>query len=195
MAASRSNSGFPRRSAVAGLSSLRAAIVLLTLCLSEVHGLEAAAQPPSEYQVKAAFLLNFTKFIDWPESSFSSPDTPISICILGDDPFGAGLDRIVEGETVNSRRITIQRVHRLPLPGCHVLFIGQDEKDIPRTVAGLRPGILTVGEGERFLRQGGMIAFVIDSRRVRFDVNQPAAANAGLQISSKLLSVARNVEK
>ena len=121
------------------------------LLLAGGYPARGAAQPPSEYQVKAAFLLNFTKFIDWPDSAFTSADMPISICILGEDPFGPGLDKIIEGETVNNRRLSVQRVRRLPLPGCHVLFVGQEEKEPGKILAGLRPGILTVGEGERFL--------------------------------------------
>jgi hypothetical protein len=112
-----------------------------------------AADAQLEYQVKAVFLLNFTKFIEWPAAAFELPVSPVTICILGEDPFGAAK----------------------PLPD-------------------LGPGVLTVGEGETFTREGGMIGLVIDNRRVRFDVNQTAAERAGLKISSKLLSVARDVQ-
>jgi hypothetical protein len=78
--------------------------------------------PPPEYHVKAAFLLNFTKFVEWPASSFSSPETPITICILGNDPFGPVLDQMIEGETASGRRLAVVRV-RLPVPpACRVLF-------------------------------------------------------------------------
>jgi hypothetical protein len=163
--------------------------------LAQDSQVRAAEQPSLEYQVKSAFLLNFTKFIEWPESAFGAPDAALTICILGEDPFGPSLDRIVEGETVNNHRLSVQRVRRLPLPSCHMLFIGREEKDVARLLSGVPSGVLTVGEGDRFLREGGMIGFVIDNRRVRFDVNLPAAANAGLQVSSKLLNVARTVEK
>jgi hypothetical protein len=152
-------------------------------------------EPPLEYRVKAVFLLNFTKFVEWPEGTFGAPDAPLSICILGEDPFGRALDSVIEGETINNRRIVVRRIQRLPLPSCQVLFMGRDEKDISHTLAAVRTGVLTVGEGDRFLREGGMIAFVLDNRRVRFDINQAAAASSGLQISSKLLNVARTVEK
>ena len=86
----------------------------------------AAADEPLEYQVKAAFLLNFTKFIDWPAAAFATPDSPISICILGDDPFGQTLDEIVEGEVVNGRKVIVQRIKRAPPPkSCQVLFVEQ----------------------------------------------------------------------
>jgi hypothetical protein len=154
-----------------------------------------AADESLEYQVKAAFLLNFTKFVEWPQSAFEAADSPIAICILGDDPFGAALDRTVAGEVVGGRKLTIQRLKRAPAPkACQELFIRTD-KEISRIPSGLGPGVLTVGEGESFLRDGGMIAFVIESRRVRFSINLSAAENAGLKLSSRLLSVAKSIEK
>jgi YfiR/HmsC-like len=155
-----------------------------------------AADEPLEYEVKAAFLLNFTKFIEWPASAFESPDSPLSICILGDDPFGSTLDQIVAGEIVAGRRVAAQRIKRAPpAQFCQVLFVNASDKDAPKMLRGLGPGVLTVGEGATFLHDGGMIAFAIENRRVRFDINRTAAENAGLKLSSKLLSVARVVEK
>jgi len=154
------------------------------------------AQAPSEYQVKAAFLLNFTKFVEWPPSAFASSDAPIAICILGKDPFGRGLDDIVQGESVNGRMVVVRRLNQVPAPqACQVVFLAGSEKDAAGTLSDLGRDVLTVGEGDRFLRDGGMIALVIDSRRVRFDINQTAAENASLKLSSRLLSVARSVEK
>jgi hypothetical protein len=155
-----------------------------------------AADESLEYSVKAAFLLNFTKFIEWPASAFGAADSPMAICILGDDPFGSTLDQIVAGEVVNGRRIVVQRIKRAPTPkSCQVLFVGNSGKDGSRIPPGLGPGVLTVGAGEDFVRDGGTIAFVIENRRVRFDINQTAAENAGLKLSSKLLNVARSVGK
>jgi hypothetical protein len=149
-----------------------------------------------EYQVKAAFLLNFTKFVEWPASAFEAADSPIAICILGEDPFGTALDQIVAGEMVDGRKLTIQRLKRAPAPkSCQVLFVSSAGQEVPKIEPGLGAGVLTVGEGESFLRDGGMIAFVIENRRVRFSINQAAAEKAGLKLSSKLLSVAKSVEK
>jgi hypothetical protein len=154
-----------------------------------------AAEVPLEYQVKAVFLLNFTKFIEWPAAVFELPESPVSICILGEDPFGATINQIVKGEVVNGRKVVVQRISHAPAPkSCQVLFWGRTEGAATRPLPDMGPGVLTVGEGETFARQGGMIAFVIDNRRVRFDVNQAAAERAGLKISSKLLSVARDVQ-
>jgi YfiR/HmsC-like len=149
-----------------------------------------------EYQVKAAFLLNFTKFIEWPPSAFQQADSPVSICILGGDPFGGTLDQILSGELVGGRKVVAQRIKSAPTPqACQALFVGRPEKDVGKILPGLGPGVLTVGEGESFLRDGGMIAFVIENRRVRFEINQTTAENAGLKLSSKLLSVAKQVDQ
>jgi hypothetical protein len=154
-----------------------------------------AADEATEYQVKAAFLLNFTKFIEWPAAAFAAPDSPIAICILGDDPFGGALDQMVAGEVVNRRKVAAQRIKRAPPPkSCQVLFAGGSEKDLSKILPGLGPGVLSVGEGETFLRDGGMIAFVVENRRVRFEINRTAADNAGIKLSSRLLSVAKSVE-
>jgi hypothetical protein len=164
--------------------------VLALLCFP------ASAQQPIEYQVKAAFLLNFTKFIEWPPAAFSAPDAPLALCILGEDPFGSALDQIVAGEVVNGRKLSVERIKRAPAPkSCQVVFVGGPEKETLKILPGLGPGVLTVGEGAGFLRSGGMIAFVIDNRRVRFDIHQAPAENAGLALSSKLLTVARSVDK
>ena len=169
--------------------------VPLWACLL-ISPVPAAAQAALEYEVKAAFLLNFTKFIDWPASAFATPAAPFTICILGRDPFGQALDQTVEGESVNGRKLAVRRISQSPeLQGCQVVFVDSGEKEVRKILNGLKNGVLTVGQGEGFMREGGMIAFVIENRRVRFDINQSAAENAGLRLSSKLLSVARSVEK
>lgn len=155
-----------------------------------------AAEPALEYQVKAAFLLNFTKFIEWPPVAFSDAAAPFVICVLGKDPFGRALDQVAEGEKVAGRQLAIRRINAPPTPqACQLIFIGGAEKDRPAVPSGLGAGVLTVGEGESFVHDGGIIAFVIDNRRVRFDINQPAAEHALLKLSSKLLGVARSVER
>lgn len=175
-------------------SVLHACAMVLLIAVSSYT--PAADLPALEYQVKAAFLLNFARFIEWPETSFAGPHASFAICILGDDPFGPALTQIVTGETVGRRNLVVHRIRRLPEPNsCHVLYIHPAEKDIAKTLAGLGPGILTVGEGAPFLRDGGMIAFVVEDRRVRFDVNRRAAEGASLKISARLLAVARLVEK
>ncbi len=179
----------------ARLLQKRAILIRLLVALALFSAGESRAADGSlEYDVKAAFLLNFTKFIEWPESAFEGPGSPMAVCILGNDPFGSTLERMVNGEVVKGRRLTARRMKSTPSPkSCQVLFWTNPQKDLEGLAkSGL--GILTVGEGERFLREGGMISFVIQDRRVRFDVNPAAAERAGLKISSKLLAVARSVE-
>ena len=169
---------------------------LVTVGLLLVNYAFLAAQAPSEYQVKAAFLLNFTKFIEWPSEAFETADSPLSICILGDDPFGNALDQSVEGETVGSRKITVQRLPRAPAPkSCQVLFISKSEKGVPDLLASLGTGVLTVSDRDGFLREGGIISLVIENRHVRFDVSQRAATKALLTMSARMLNVARIVLK
>jgi hypothetical protein len=147
-----------------------------------------------EYQVKAAFLLNFTKFVEWPAAAMP-PDKPFSICILGSDPFDGALDQIVAGESVNGRKVVVEKIHPPQANSCQIVFVSRSEKDVRTFLSSLQPGILTVGEEDAFLRDGGQIAFVVEKRRVRFDINHKAATLAGLKLSSKLLSVARSVER
>ena len=162
--------------------------------LVAAHRLAADDEPPLEYQVKAAFLLNFTKFVGWPSGAFADSRSPLTICILGEDPFGVVLDEIVRGESVDRRAVAVQRIRRPPEPrSCQILYISRTTKDTGPMLSRVEPGVLTVGDGDEFLRQGGMVAFVLENRRVRFDVNQMLAANAGLTLSSRLLMVARVV--
>jgi hypothetical protein len=151
---------------------------------------------PSEYQVKAAYLLNFTKFVEWPASAFESPESPLTICILGEDPFGSILDQLVDGETANGRKLAVQRLQRVPAAkSCQVLFVSKSEKDVPEILGGLGPGVLTVADREGFLREGGAIVFLTEGRHVRFDINRRAAANASLTMNARLLNVARSVNR
>jgi hypothetical protein len=173
-----------------------AILISLLTAWSTPHVVQAAEQETSlEYQVKAAFLLNFIKFIVWPGSESAGSDTPFRICIVGTDPFGGVLDQMVEGERYRHRKLAVERVHGQPPASCQVVFVGSSEKDIDGLLSSLGPGVLTVGEGPDFLRSGGLITFIIENHRVRFDVNEGAAVRAGLKVSSKLLSVARSVAK
>jgi hypothetical protein len=152
------------------------------------------ARQASEYDVKAAFLLNFIKFIEWPPRPAEPAKAPFTICILGEDPFGEALDQIVAGESVNGQSLAVQRVEQA-LPVCRVLYVGEFDRNTAKVIAAAGHGVLTVGEGEPFVRAGGMIGFVVVNRRVRFDINHHAAVQRSLQVSSRLLSVARAVVK
>jgi hypothetical protein len=167
------------------------ACALLLVCSSRL-----SAQTSLEYQVKAAFLLNFAKFVDWPPSAFANSESPIAICILGKDPFGPAIDDLVQGEVVSGRKLIVRRISQAPAAQtCQIVFTQLTGQDAAGMLTGLGPGVLTVGEGENFVRGGGIIGFLLDSRHVRFDIDQKAAELADLKLSSKLLAVARAVRK
>jgi hypothetical protein len=170
--------------------------VLFAIALGLFPGsLSEAADQPSADQIKAVFLLNFTKFIEWPPESMGRPDSTFNICVLGNDALGSALDQVVSGEAVYGRKVTVQKVDREPSPGnCKILYFGEHDTS-SRLLEEPEHGVLTVGESERFARDGGMIGFVIENRRVSFVINRPAADAAGLRLSSKLLAVAKAVTK
>ena len=184
---------FAPRWAKGGLKTLSAAwFVISALLLSGT--LQAAA--PTEYQLKAVFLFNFAQFVDWPQESFPEAQMPLVIGVLGEDPFGTYLDEIVSGETVNNRRLEIQRYRRVDeMKTCHILFISQSEsKRLEQIVADLKGrSILTVSDAVGFARYGGMIRFVTEKNKLRLRINLEAAAAANLTISSKLLRPAEIV--
>lgn len=166
--------------------------MLLALALVLLPGGSAAAEVP-EYELKAAFLVNFVKFVDWPQIAFAGERTPLAICVYGKDPFGRGLDAAVEGQRLGERILHVQRPDGLDdLDACHVLFVGLSERhrlgQVLARVEG-RP-VLTVADTEGFLNAGGMINLVLELDRVRFLVNPQAAERSGLKISSKLLRLA-----
>ncbi|HEX7184168.1 MAG TPA: YfiR family protein [Thermoanaerobaculia bacterium] len=166
------------------------------LLLAVLAGSASAQGGAGEYEVKAAFLYNFAKFVEWPGSTFESPTDPLVLCVFGDDPFGESLDAVVQGETVGGRRLVVHRTRETAqLRGCHVVFLSQRTRErYPQVLDSLRgTSVLTVGEGEGFLTQGGMIRFVLDQNRVRFEINLDAAERNRLKLSSQLLRLARAV--
>lgn len=171
----------------------RALAVLLLLGAAELAWANAS---DLEYKVKAAFLYNFAKFVEWPSDSFDGPGEPVTLCVLGDDPFGESLDTVVRGESLNGRPFVVHRTRDLrEARACHVVFVPASESrrqgEILGTLRGA--GVLTVGEGQGFLTDGGVIRFVLDQNRVRFEVNLDAAGAHQLRLSSKLLRLARRV--
>ena len=156
----------------------------------------ATADVSLEYRVKAAYLLNFTRYVEWPPSALGAPSAPVSICILGRDPFGAILDATVRGRTTQGRPVAVRRIRsEVEATGCHVVYVSReawrDRRDLPRAISG--QGVLTVGESDEFAREGGVIGFVIQEETVRFVVNAEARDRAALKISSRMLSLAAAV--
>jgi len=170
------------------------ALTLLVLFLSGLF--LARAQASKEYQIKAAFLFNFAQFVEWPSAAFADASTPITIGVLGDDPFGPVLDQTIQGETINRRKLIIQRSQQVAdLKGCHLVFISKSERshlaDIFDTLGS--SSVLTVSETENFARRGGIINFYLDGNKVRFEINADAAQRKGIKISSQLLKLGKVV--
>ena len=149
---------------------------------------------PTAYEVKAAYIFNLLPFTTWPASAFASADAPLNVCVATPDPFGSILRRTFESERVGTHPVAVKTISS---PGavrdCHVLFVGDDaDGNGAFEQASQNAPVLTIGESRQFQQRGGIITFVIENSRVRFDVNQQAAARAGLQLSSKILQVARH---
>jgi len=170
-----------------------ALLLLLAALLALPGGLHAQAE---EYDVKAAFLYNFAKFVDWPPAAFPEPKGSFRICVLGKDPFGGSLQAAVNGEEIAGHRLTVVRSASLAKPaGCQILFVSRSERDQTSEIlsAVKDSPVLTVGDAPGFLEQGGIINFLLEGNKVRFEINNEAAGKAGLSISSKLLQLARRV--
>lgn len=181
---------------VEGMPSLWRVLSVLATVMLLLGGMRAQTPTAGEYQVKAAFLYNFAKFVEWPPSSFSDASASLQICVFGRNPFGDALRNITSEKTVNGHKLEIREVSDLGhARSCHILFIASPtEARMKETVEALRGAVvLTVGDSKGFTGQGGMINFVLENDRVQFEVNRKAAKQAGLKISSKLLSVAKLV--
>jgi len=151
---------------------------------------------PSEYQVKAAFLLNFGKFVVWPPTSFPSNSAPLVLGVYGGNSFVADLENIVRGQNIAGHPVTVRLLtNPRDLRKCHIVFISMSQQrqlvDVLDALQGA--SVLTVTEDMNHFRESGlMINFVIDREgRIRFEINNGAAERAGLRISSKLLNLAR----
>jgi hypothetical protein len=147
----------------------------------------------SEYQVKAAFLYNFGKFVDWPTNDFASPDAPLVIGIYGENPFGNDLAQVIQGRSINGHPVISRQVTLNDLKHCQILFICRSEqKNMAEILKALdAAGVLTVTEDMDPFQSGVMINFVLENDRIRFEINNTAAEKVGLKLSSKLLILAK----
>jgi len=167
-----------------------ARMVLLAALAANTSG-----QVGNEYEVKAAFLYKFASFVAWPQSDRS---LPVGICVLGHDPFGDSLDRVVKGKSINGREFLVRRLKPGDTTGeCPILFIGASErKRLTLILERLRAApVLTVGDVPGFCQSGGVINFTVLDNRVQLEINPTAAERSGLQLSSRLLSLARIVRE
>jgi hypothetical protein len=159
-----------------------------------VTSVSIAEEPlASEHQVKAAFLVNFPKYVDWPSGAFAETKSPIVIAVLGETPVTEEIQKVIEGRTVNGRKIILKRLASGEEPGvCHILFISAvEQRHLPEVLVKLKDAsVLTVGESDNFLEDGGIINLARRDQKIALEVNLIAANKAQIKISSKLLSVA-----
>jgi hypothetical protein len=172
---------------------VKAAFVLMALFVGE----RAQAQSPSgEAQIKAAFVYNFLKFVDWPADAFPGPQDPFVVGIVGEGDTADATERFLGAKQVGVRAIVVRRLKwDQSFAGVHAVFIAErDAKRLRRVLeAAAAVSALSIGEGEDFAERGGMIGLLIDDRKVRFDIDTDAAQAAGLRVSSKLLALTRVV--
>lgn len=179
-----------------GMLKFRRAIlfffVILALCAG-VNSSRAGNADPSEPQLKAAFLLNFPKYVEWPANTFARTDSPIVVGIFGDEDVASEFSamsqgKVIEGHTIHFVRVTTVSQCR----GCHILFVSSSvTQKLPEILPTLQnANVLTVGESEEFLNLGGMINLSRHERRISIEVNADAAHQTQLKISSKLMALA-----
>ena len=184
---------FPQRCRRSGI------LLLILLFLAVGSRVRAQAGAPSAYQVEAAFLYNFGKFVRWPAGDFNRRNAPLVIGVFGDNPFHGDLQRMVTGKIINGHPVLFQAVETLAgAKSCHILFVSVSaQKDAPEILGALRgANVLTVTENmPHFADSGFAINFVMEQEKIRFQINNPVAMQSGLAISSKLLSLAKPLEK
>jgi hypothetical protein len=171
-------------------------LVALASLLLEGGNKCRAQTTAAEYQVKAAFLFHFAQLVDWPADGQGTKNNSLFLCTFGGDPFQGALEATVEGKTIGNRAIHVRHLTQpKDMQSCQVVFFGKAaSKSIPTLIAGLQKApVLTVGETAGFLDAGGMIRFLLEEDKVRFEINLEAAEAARLKIGSRLLILAQNV--
>jgi hypothetical protein len=172
--------------------------VLVALALFGTTGLVAQLPKPNEYQVKATYLYNFGRFVKWPDAVPAGKGDSFPVCVLGQDPFGSILDSTLAGEALEGKPVVLRRISKPQEAGeCRILFISStEEKRLKEILTAIdESGVLTVSDMPGFTRRGGMIQFILEGDRVRFEINVASAENARLVLSSELLKVAASVKR
>ena len=174
--------------------TLALAITSIVIAAPYLH---AQKSGPTENEVKSAYLYNFGKFVEWPAKAASVGEF-FSICVLGDNSFASTLETTIAGESINGKKMLVKHVAKpQDSVGCRILFISSSQQTrLKEILAELdNASVLTVSDMPEFTRRGGMIQFVVESNKVRFEVNLTSAERSGLTLSSQLLKVAINVKR
>jgi len=168
--------------------------IFLIIALISTHHSRAESKASPEYLVKAAFIYNFAKFVEWPSTVFENASRPLTLCISGDDPFGEALESI-KGKTIRERELSIKhRVSIEDLGQCHIIFVDKSENNQSLILNKIKNmHILSISDTEGFVHRGGIISLIKIENKIRFEINIDAAQRAKLTISSKLLNLAEIV--
>jgi hypothetical protein len=169
----------------------------LSWALAVAPILQAQKASPTEYEVKAAYLYNFGRFVEWPKAAAPGGNS-FTICVLGQDPFGQALDAILAGESINGATTAATRISKpRDAVNCRILFISSSEdRQLKQILVALEgTSVLTVSDLPQFSQRGGMVQFVLEGEKVRFEVNLTPVEHAHLAFSSQLLKVAVNLRK
>jgi len=184
--------GSSKRALSRRLRSLTGIVILLTSC----HDVLGQARKSTEYDLKAAYVYNFGKFVRWPASVVSAAGE-FPLCVLGRNPFGPSLDNTVKGESIEGKSLSVRYMSSVSeANGCRILFVSESEEHRIESIlaeVGKRP-MLTVSDIPDFVDRGGDIEFVNVGEKIRFKVNRAAAEKSGLTLSSDLLKVAISVK-
>ena len=167
-------------------------VYMISMGIADVHAQMGFTVYPSRYQIEARYITQFPRFVNWPDSSFASPKSPIVVGVIGQDPFGIDLDKAVQGQKIKERYLVVRRVQNVQTLGkCHVLYLGSiDTEERNRILENLaEEAILTISNDDDFLKFGGMIALFVEEKHVRFNIDQEAVQHAGLRMSSRLLKL------
>jgi YfiR/HmsC-like len=178
-------------------SGINAVVLLFSVIFVVSSDCQAQNSQPGKYQIEAAFIYNFARFVDWPTQAFTDASSPMTIGVLGKNRFGTDLAEAISGKVIRGHPLQFKECGSLAeAVQCQILFISDSEKSrLPKIISRLNgASILTVSETEDFIGQGGMIDLRIVDQKVRFEINNSAAKTAGLTISSKLLSLAISVK-
>lgn len=179
-------------------NGLAVSLCPIVFFLAAAVRIAAQAPGPTEYQVKAAYLSNFGRFVEWPARTSSAEDQPFTVCVLGEDPFGPALDSALAGEVIRKAPVVPRRISGVhDAAFCRIIFISRSEEPRLKTIlpALQSTGALTVSDVPQFARRGGMIGLVLAGSKVRFEINVAALEQAGLTVSSELLKLAVAVRK
>jgi hypothetical protein len=180
--------------------SLRPLLIAVTAACAflAIPVLHAQNPRPTDFQVKATYLYNFGRFIEWPRKVAAAQGGSFTVCVLGQDPFGPSLDATLAGETIGGKTVVAKRISSAEESGdCQILYLSlTDDSRLNKIIADLdKKAVLTVSDMSQFVKRGGMIQFVLEGKKVRFEVNLNATQHAGLTLSSELLKVATAVKR